>query len=105
MITIRGNNLYPSKLEDVIREFAEIVEYQIDVRMRNAMQHVTIEIELTPEFDVSKHVDRVDDAMRILQRLTETIKDRLNFHAEVILVACDALPRFELKGRRFQRHD
>ena len=105
MITIRGNNLYPSKLEDVIREFDEIIEFQIDVRMQNAMQHVTIEIELTPERDVIEQRDRGNVAMRVVERLTETIKDRLNFHAEVILVEHDALPRFELKGRRFQRHD
>jgi phenylacetate-CoA ligase len=93
MVTIRGNNVFPSSLEAILREFAEIAEYRIKVRTVRAMQHLRIEIE--PAGDAGG-----DD---LLQRVGRAIRDRLNFQAEILSVPTGSLPRFELKGRRFFR--
>jgi len=96
MMTIRGNNVYPSKLEDVIRSCEDVAEFRIEVSTRGALQHVKIEVEPIPD---------ARDFDGTLKRLANTVKDRLNFTAEIVAVPHDTLPRFELKGRRFFRVD
>ena len=96
MITIRGNNLYPAALEDVIREFDGIAEFRIELRTVKAMQHVKIEIEPFPALGTS-------DVDALVAQIAETIKSRWHFQAEVVPVASGSLPRFEMKGRRFVR--
>jgi phenylacetate-CoA ligase len=95
MVTIRGNNVYPSSLEAILRAFPTIAEYRITVQTRRAMQHLHIEIEPT--------ADEADHSTDLVTTVEKTIKDRLNFHAEITAVAPISLPRFELKGRRFFR--
>jgi phenylacetate-CoA ligase len=96
MITIRGNNLYPSALEDVIRDFEGVAEFRIELQTIKAMQHVRIEIE--PATALSGR-----DVVELVDRIGETIKSRWHFQAEVIAIATGSLPRFEMKGRRFVR--
>lgn len=96
MITIRGNNLYPAALEDVIRQFDEIAEFRIELKTVKAMQHVRIEIE--PQASVAAPASAA-----LAARIGELIKGRWHFQAEVIVVAPGSLPRFEMKGRRFFR--
>ena len=62
------------------------------------MPHLRLEIE--PAVTCAASSDAVDGLVAAVVR---QIKDRLNFQAEVIPVAVDSLPRFEMKGRRFVR--
>lgn len=96
MITIRGNNFYPAALEDVIRGFDGIAEFRIELRTIKAMQHVKIEIEPLPALGAGQ-IDA------FVASITDTIKTRWHFQAEVVPVSAGALPRFEMKGRRFVR--
>jgi phenylacetate-CoA ligase len=96
MITVRGNNLYPAALEDVIREIDGVAEFRIEVRTVKAMQHVKIEIEPGPALSAG-------DTHALVAQIAETIKSRWHFQAEVVPVAGGSLPRFEMKGRRFVR--
>lgn len=93
MVTIRGNNVYPSSIEAILREYDAIAEYRIEVRTIRAMQHLRIEIEPAAGAPA-------DD---LLWRVGRAIKDRLNFQADLVAVPEGSLPRFELKGRRFFR--
>jgi len=97
MLTIRGNNFYPTALEELIRQFGDVVEYRIEVRDHKAMQHVRIEIEPTPTAEQNGETEQ------LLMRISRTVKDRLNFHVDVVPAPCGSLPRFEMKGRRFVR--
>lgn len=87
MITIRGNNVYPSALENVIRRFANIVEYRITIDRATSLAEMRIEIEATPE---------------TAAKLTDSIRDELMFRAEVMTVAPGTLPRFEMKAKRIR---
>lgn len=91
MVTIRGNNLFPSALEEVLRGFDEIEEYRIELTEERAMNHVRILVE-------PRQNSAVDDLQR---RISDAVRDRWNFQASVELVAAGTLPRFEMKGRRF----
>ena len=97
MITIRGNNIYPARIEEIIREFPEIAEYRIEVTTVRSMNHLQVEIEPAEGASVASPPDG------LVARVGRAIRDRLNFHAEVVAVAAGTLPRFELKGRRFVR--
>ena len=99
MVTLRGNNVFPSSLEAILREYAEIVEYRIQVGKVRSMLEMRIEIEPT------KEVEQSGQGQELSKRVEREIKDRLNFQATVELVPVDSLPRFELKGRRFFRMD
>ena len=85
MLIIRGNNVFPSSIEAIIGEFTEIVEFRLIVSQQREMHHLRIEIEPQPELG--------DDSLRELTvRLSGTIKDRLNFQAEIHAVAVGFAP-------------
>ncbi len=93
MVTIRGNNVFPSSIEGILREFPQIAEYRIDVETRRSMQHIKITIEPHPD----------TQSTLILEDVGRAIRDRLHFQAEIIESPPGQLPRFELKSRRFFR--
>ena len=95
MVTIRGNNVFPTSVEAVVREFADVAEFRIVIQTVRAMKHLRLEIE--PVSDAA--------AGGLTARIGRAIKDRLNFVAEIVCVPCGSLPRFELKGRRLIRED
>jgi phenylacetate-CoA ligase len=96
MIHLRGNNLYPSALEAVIRRFPEVAEYRVEVDQTAALPVLRIELELTaggglvPSEEVAAQVDKA-------------LRDELLFRAEVRTVPPGSLPRPEMKARRVSR--
>ena len=93
MIHIRGNNLYPSAIEAVIRRFPEVVEFRIVVDQSEALADLKIEIE--PASNSS--------GVNLAQSVSRAIRDDLLFRADVVAVAPGTLPRFELKSQRVVR--
>lgn len=93
MIHVRGNNVYPAALENVIRRFPEISEFRILLDDASEMTELRIQIE--PE--------KCCETVRLPERVGQAIRDELLFRAEVVLVAPDTLPRFEMKASRVQR--
>lgn len=93
MLIIRGNNVFPSSIEAVIRSMGEIVEYRLIVERHREMQELQVEIELAADTEPSR-------CAAIARGLATSIKDRLNFQARVTVVAAGSLPRYEMKARR-----
>ena len=98
MVTIRGNNVFPSSLDAILREIPDVAEYRICVVTKKSMPHMRVEVEPTHAVAQDKFI-----VEQLVQTVQQRIKDRLNFQAEVTSVDVDSLPRFELKGRRFHR--
>jgi phenylacetate-CoA ligase len=91
MIQVRGNNVYPSALEAVIRRFPEVVEYRVAVDESQPLAELRVELEpILPGL-----------AAELVQRVDQAIREELLFRAEVTAVAPGTLPRFEMKARRF----
>ncbi len=90
MIHVRGNNVYPSALEDVIRRFPEVAEFRIEVARTAALTELRIEVE--PEQN--------GQARDLPERVCQAIRDELLFRADVVLVQPGTLPRFEMKSQR-----
>jgi phenylacetate-CoA ligase len=86
MMIIRGVNVFPSSVEQILRSFPEVVEYRLTARKNGAMDELEIEVE-----------DRLQNAGRIEQEL----QVRLGLKVEARCVPLGSLPRFEGKGKRF----
>ncbi|MBL8850164.1 MAG: AMP-binding protein [Planctomycetaceae bacterium] len=100
MVTIRGNNVFPSSIEAIVRQFPEVVEFRIVIERVRAMQHLRLEIEPAATIGDSAEVLGL-----LITRIARAMKDRLNFQAEIQCVAMGSLPRFEGKARRVVRQD
>ncbi len=93
MLLIRGNNVFPSAIEGIVREFDQITEFRIETVQTDALAELVLSIELSPGGQ--------EDATVVAQRLTRTIRDRLHFKPTVMVVEPGTLPRFEMKAKRF----
>ena len=96
MLIVRGNNVFPASIEAIIREFAEITEFRIVVSRHREMNHVKLQLEPIAQLSEA-------DTATLIQRLSKTIKERLQFQAEVTAVPAGSLPRFEMKAKRLIR--
>ena len=89
MVTIRGNNVFPSAVDAVLRTIPGVAEYRVTVTTARAMPHLRIQIEpaggTTPA--------------ALLPAVHKAVKERLNFTAEIVPAAPNELPPFEMKGR------
>jgi phenylacetate-CoA ligase len=90
MFHVRGNNVYPSAVEALIRQVPEVAEYRIEFNPAGPSPSLNVEVEPTPAAVGSVVVERVD----------KIIRDALLFRARVVAVAPGSLPRFEMKARR-----
>ncbi len=86
MMIIRGVNVFPSSIEQIIREFPEVAEYRLTAFRSGPMDQLKIEIESS---------QNLNDA------ITEQLRIRLGLRVDVVRVASETLPRFQGKGRRF----
>lgn len=93
MFIVRGNNVFPSAVEAVLRQFREVEEFRITVREGGSLTQVKLEVE------PSKDVATGD----LAERIGRAILTNLSFRAEVETVSHGTLPRFEMKSRRFIR--
>lgn len=94
MFIVRGNNVFPTAIEAVLRQFAEIAEFRCTIDESTALTQVRVEVEPLPECAASGS---------LAARVEQALQAALHFRAEVVVVGTSALPRFELKGRRFVR--
>ncbi len=87
MCVVRGVNVYPSAIEEVVKRFPEIEEYRVTVDRRGSMTELQLEVE-------------ADDAT--VKKLSDKLHDALALRVMVRLVPPGSLPRFEMKAKRWQ---
>lgn len=92
MVCVRGNNVYPSAVDAIVRSFAEVAEYRARVIERGALGELTLDVEAQPGAPAD-----------LAERVACLFRDRLHFRPVVTLVAPGSLPRFEMKARRWIR--
>jgi phenylacetate-CoA ligase len=85
MLVIRGVNIFPSAVENIIKSFPEIVEHRLTVNREGNLDMLSVEIE-----------DQLASPARVAQELHV----RLGLRIKVKVVPAGALPRFEGKARR-----
>jgi phenylacetate-CoA ligase len=90
MVTVRGVNVFPGGVENIIRNFTEVDEFRITVNKVNQMDEMDIEVELCKGTDPE-----------LVQAIAIKLDSMLAFRPRVHQVAHDTLPRFEMKAKRF----
>ena len=99
MFFIRGNNVYPTAIETVIREFREVAEYRLRVVESGDLN--SLEVDIEPAGGAGE-----DDSAALEElpgRIAKALHDALLFRVRVRLVDQGSLPRHELKARRLVR--
>jgi phenylacetate-CoA ligase len=86
MVIIRGVNVFPSSIDQIIRSFPEVSEYRVTLRKTGQLDHMLVEVE-----------DRLEQPDRIAAEL----RVRLGLKVETRLAPLGSLPRFDGKGKRF----
>ncbi len=91
MVVVRGVNIYPSAVENLLRSYAEVEEFRVTIARRREMSAVVLEIECRDGTDGDE----------VGRRVAADFIAKLGMHAEVTAVSGGTLPRFEMKARRF----
>jgi phenylacetate-CoA ligase len=94
MKLIRGTNVYPRAIEAIVREFAEIDEFQTVIAHEGIRDEITLRLEMKPDWPASSW-DQLQDSVH---RRLSLAHEGLNFRIEQ--AAAGELPRFELKAKR-----
>jgi phenylacetate-CoA ligase len=95
MLIVRGVNLYPSAIDNLIRALPSIVEYEVEIRRIAGMDDLLLKIEIRDEelFSLVKH------------EVLAAFRSELNIRVSVEQAARGSLPRYEFKARRYKRVD
>ena len=97
MLKIRGVNVFPSQIEEVILSFAELgPHYEIIVTREGYNDKLEIRVELASS----------TDSFGVLEKLTSSIRNKLKIvlglDAKVRLESPNTLQRFEGKAKRIK---
>jgi phenylacetate-CoA ligase len=93
MVVVRGVNVYPSAVEDILRACG-VAEYRVEVRAHRTLPELNILAELPlPN----------EDARGLAHRLEAALSSALALRIPVSCVPGGTLPRFEMKAQRWVR--
>lgn len=92
MVTVRGVNVFPSAIEGIVRRFAEIDEFRVELYQERGMDALRCIVE-----------PRAGAADDLAERVAEAIHRDVGIRCEVTVATPGSLPRFEAKARRFIR--
>jgi phenylacetate-CoA ligase len=99
MLIVRGVNVFPSVIEDVVRQFECVDEFRIEVRRRSEMLDVRVVVEIDGERYSAEQVTLT------LAELRRRLRAACGIRIEADAAAAGTLPRWELKARRVLRID
>ena len=85
VLIIRGINVYPSALTDVLYRFPAVQEYRVVVTREGLIDEITLQVECSQD---------------LVPRLQEELRSALNLRIPIEAVARGSLPRFEMTAMR-----
>jgi phenylacetate-CoA ligase len=94
MVTVRGVNVFPSAIESIVRRFAEIEEFRVELVKVRKMDELRCVVEA-----------RVGAASDLAERLAAAIHHEIGIRCAVETTAPGTLPRFEMKAKRFVKRE
>lgn len=97
MLIIRGVNVFPSQIEEVITGFDEIAaHYQIVLTREGPLDNVELQIETVPEFEF----DEIRRLEELKKRIQGELKSNLQVSIDVKIVSPKTIARSEGKAKR-----
>jgi phenylacetate-CoA ligase len=94
MVVVRGVNVYPSAVENVLRSAGGVAEYRVEIHRTSPLAELRIQVEPAPD---------CDDGAGLARRVQAALHNALGLRVPVSPVARGELPRFEMKARRWVR--
>ena len=92
-LIVRGINIFPSAIENIVRRFSDVGEFAVDVYRKKTMDEMAIRIEIG-----GSGPDNVAKA------ISKELRNGLGLRVQIEVVPHGTLPRFDLKARRFTDH-
>ena len=92
LIIVRGVNIFPSAVEDIIRACGDVAEYQVTVSDARSLTELSVQIEPTAS---------CADPSGVVKRLEKAFEVAFTLRVPVSAVAHGTLPRFEMKAKRW----
>src|SRR6266705_6836673 len=83
MLIVRGINVYPSTLADVLHRFPAVAEYRVIVTRDGPMDEIALEVECPPD---------------LIKDIQDELRTALHLRISIETVEPGTLPRFELKA-------
>ncbi|MDP7545618.1 MAG: hypothetical protein QGG31_07595, partial [Anaerolineales bacterium] len=93
MVIVRGVNIFPSAIENIVRQFDNVDEFRIEVNTRREMRELAVEVEL----EEGSPIETTRAAIE------KSVQNALGLRPRVSIVPRGSLPRFELKAKRFHK--
>jgi phenylacetate-CoA ligase len=93
MVIVRGVNIYPTAIEEIVRGFVEIAEYEAQVDKSASLVELILRIE--PR-------EGCGDAAALVGRVQSALQAALQLRVPVEIAPAGSLPRFEMKARRWK---
>jgi phenylacetate-CoA ligase len=90
VMIVRGVNVVPSALENIIRAFSAVGEFAVDVFRRHELDELDVRIEVNS-----------GDPEEVASDVSKKMRDAIGIRANVEAVPHGSLPRFDLKAKRF----
>jgi phenylacetate-CoA ligase len=87
MLIVRGVNIYPSALADILHRFPEVSEYRVILTKDGSMDEIALQVECPEDL-----VAQIEQELHIAFSLRVPVES----------VAIGSLPRFELKAKRVE---
>jgi phenylacetate-CoA ligase len=94
MVLVRGVNLYPAAVENLMLSLPDVAVYQIEVDSRGAMTELNLRIEA---------VAVASDDSELASRVQSNFRAAFNLRVPVIVCPPGTLPRGEMKSQRWVR--
>jgi phenylacetate-CoA ligase len=93
MVIVRGVNIYPTAVEEIVRGFSDIAEYEVRVDKSASLAELILRIEPRSE---------CGDPGALLQSVQSAVQAVFNLRVPVELASAGSLPRFEMKAKRWK---
>ena len=94
MILVRGANVFPGAVDQIVRAEPHVAEYRVDVSQGPGLTQMRITIE---------PVGHCPDPQVLSRRLAAALQNALYLRVPVALAGPGELPRFEMKAKRWIR--
>jgi phenylacetate-CoA ligase len=91
MVVVRGVNLYPSAVEQVVRSSGGVAEFRVEIYNERSLTEVSIQIEPAAG----------EDAAALSHRVAAALHYAFGLRVAVSSVPAGTLPRFEAKSKRW----
>lgn len=93
MLTVRGVNLYPAAIDNLIRAIPAITEFEVEIRRVAEMDDLLLKVETGER----------SSFVEVEQAILAAFRAQLNIRVSVAQAERGSLPRYEFKARRYKR--